>query len=235
MAIIQPAVLRYREPFFRRVIAAAEDAGIHIDVFGGEVPAEVRARGDSSNADFVRALGTRELTIRGRNLFFKATAPILRGGYDLVILEHAVRNIETYELLVRLGGRRIAFCGHGRTYTKNVTQRQEAFKHWLTRQATWFFGYTAGGVDAVVERGFPRNRTTVFNNTIDTAALREDLSAISDSEVLEFSCHRDLRVGLPPFGGHPDRPSDARQERMHSWVQRERVTPRSSVPRLHVW
>jgi glycosyltransferase involved in cell wall biosynthesis len=204
VAIIQPAVLRYREPFFRRLIAAAEDAGIHIDVFGGEVPTEVRAREDSSNADFVRALGTRELTIRGRKLFLKAMAPILRGSYDLVILEHAVRNIETYELLVRLGGRRIAFWGHGRTYTKNVSPRQEAFKYWLTRQATWFFGYTAGSVDAVVERGFPRNRSTVLNNTIDTVALREDLSAISDSEVLEFSCHRDLRASTALYLGGID-------------------------------
>ena len=42
-------------------------------------------------------------------------------------------------------------------------------------------------------------------------------------------------VRFPPFGGHPDRLGDARRERMHSWVRRERVTPRSSVPMLRVW
>ena len=42
-------------------------------------------------------------------------------------------------------------------------------------------------------------------------------------------------LGLPPFGGHPDPLGTAWQERMHSWVPRERVTPRSSVPRLPAW
>lgn len=193
VAIIQPAVPHYRVPFFTRLIAAAEDEGIHIDVFGGQAPTQIRARGDFSDAAFVRSLSTREVKIGGSAIFYKSTAPILRGGYDLVIVEHAVRNIETYELLVRLRGRRLAFWGHGRTYNKHVSPRQEALKYWLARQATWFFGYTERGVDAVVKHGFPRNRTTVLNNTIDTAALRAELSTISDNDVLEFSRHHDLR------------------------------------------
>ena len=204
VAIIQPAVPQYRVPFFTRLIAAAAEQGIHIDVFAGETPMETRARGDSSDAAFVRALGTRELAIHGRALFYKSTAPILRGDYDLVILEHAVRNIETYELLVRLGRRRVAFWGHGRTYTKSVSPRQESFKYWLARRATWFFGYTERSVEAVVERGFPRDRTTVLNNTIDTAALRSDLSEISDSDVLAFSRRHDLRGSTALYLGGID-------------------------------
>jgi glycosyltransferase involved in cell wall biosynthesis len=204
VAIIQPAVAHYRVPFFTRLIAAAEDEGIHIDVFGGEPPTEIRARRDFSNAAFVRALDTKELKIRGRAMFYKSTDPIIRGGYDLVILEHAVRNIETYELLVRLRGPRIAFWGHGRTYNKHVSPLQEALKYWLARQATWFFGYTGRGVDAVVEHGFPRNHTTVLNNAIDTAALRADLSNISDDDVVEFSRHHDLRGSTALYLGGID-------------------------------
>jgi glycosyltransferase involved in cell wall biosynthesis len=193
VAIIQPAVPLYRVPFFTRLMAAAEEEGIDIDVFGGETPTEIRARGDSSDAAFVGVLSTHELKFRGRSLFYKSTDPVRRGGYDLVILEHAIRNIETYELLVRLRGRRVAFWGHGRTYTKKISPRQASFKYWLARRATWFFGYTAGGVEAVIAHGFPRGRTTVLNNTIDTAALRADLFMLSDSEVLEFSRQHDLR------------------------------------------
>ena len=204
VAIIQPAVPLYRVPFFTRLIAAGEEEGINIDVFGGEMPTEIRARGDSSDAAFLHALSTRELKFRGRALFYKSTAPVRRGGYHLVILEHAVRNIETYELLVRLRGRRVAFWGHGRTYTKKVSALQASFKYWLARRATWFFGYTAGGVEAVIEHGFPKDRTTVLNNTIDTAALRADLSMISDSEVLEFSRHHDLRGSTALYLGGID-------------------------------
>ena len=204
VAIIQPTIPQYRVPLFTRLIAAAEQDGIHIDVFGGETPTETRSREDSSDAAFIHSLGTREHMIRGRPLFYKSTAPILRGGYDLVILEHAVRNIETYELLLRLRGRRIAFWGHGRTYTKNVTARHESFKYWLARRSTWFFGYTEHGVDAVVEHGFPRNRTTVLRNTIDTAALRADLSTITDADLQEFSHHHDLRGSTALYLGGID-------------------------------
>lgn len=204
VAIIQPAIPQYRVPFFTRLIAAAGEEGIQIDVFGGETPTETRARGDTSDAPFIRSLDTRELKIRGRTLFYKSTAPIRRIGYDLVIVEHAVRNVETYELLVRLKGRRVAFWGHGRTYTKYVSPLQDALKYWLARRATWFFGYTERGVDSVVEHGFPRNRTTVLNNAIDTAALRSDLSMISDRDVMEFSRDHDLRGSTALYLGGID-------------------------------
>ena len=193
VAIVQPAVLQYSVPFLTRLIAAADQEDVHIDVFQGETPSAIRARDDAGDARFVRSLGTREWTVRGRAVFYKSPAPVLGGNYDLVILEQAVRNIESYELLARLGRRRIAFWGHGRTYTKDVSPRQEALKHWLTQRATWFFGYTQRGVDAVIEHGFPRDRTTVLNNTIDTLALGADLSAISESNVADFSRQHDLR------------------------------------------
>ena len=154
VAIVQPAVPQYRVPFFTRLITDAEKDGIHIDVFAGKTPTEIRARGDASDSDFFHRLSTHELRIRRRSLFYKSTTPVLRGGYDLVILEHGVRNMETYELLIRLGGQRIAFWGHGRTYTKSVSLQQEWFKYWLGRRATWFFGYTERGVDAVVAQDF---------------------------------------------------------------------------------
>lgn len=204
VAIVTTSFPQYSVPFFTRLIAAAEADGIRIDVFRGETPSEIRARDDSAEAAFVRALNTREWTFRGSSLFYKSPAAVLRGGYDLVILEQAVRNIESYELLVRLGSRRIAFWGHGRTYTKDVSRLQESFKHWLTQRATWFLGYTERGVNAVVERGFPRDRTTVLNNTIDTVALRADLSAVSTSEVDEFSRHHDLRGSTALYLGGLD-------------------------------
>jgi glycosyltransferase involved in cell wall biosynthesis len=204
VAFVYPSVPHYSVPFLTRLIAAAEEDGIHIDVFGGKAPSALRAREDSGYAPFVRALRTREWLVRGRALLYKSPAPVLRGGYDLVILEQAVQNIESYELLARFGRRRIAFWGHGRTYTKAVSPRQEALKQWLTQRGTWFFGYTQPGVDTVVEHGFPRDRTTVFNNTIDTVALRADLSAVSDTEVADFSRHHDLRGSTALYLGGLD-------------------------------
>lgn len=204
VAIVQPSIPQYTVPFLTKLITTAENECIHIDVFCGETPTVIRARDDSGDAPFVRALSTHEWKFRGTALFYKSPFPVRRGGYDLVILEHAVRNIETYELLVRLGSRRIAFWGHGRTYTKHVSPFQESFKQWLTQRATWFFGYTGRGVDTVVERGFPRERTTVLNNTIDTVGLRADLSAVSTSVLDEFARSHDLRGNTALYLGGLD-------------------------------
>lgn len=204
VAIIQPSVPQYRVPLFVRLIAAAAEHGIDIDVFRGETPTVYRDRDDAGDAPFVRQLGTREFSIRGSTLFYKSVASIRRGDYDLVIIEQAIRNLEAYELITRLGGRRVAFWGHGRTYTQDLSPRRDAFKYWLTRRATWFFGYTDRGVNSVVEHGFPRRRTTVLRNSIDTNALRADLATISDAEVMEFSRQHDLRGNTALYVGGLD-------------------------------
>lgn len=204
VAIVQPAILQYRVPFFIRLIAAARQDGIQIDVFKGATPSAIRAREDSGDATFSHPLRTREWRVRGKALFYKSPGPVRRGEYDLVVLEQAVRNIESYELLACLGWRRIAFWGHGGTYTKTVSPCQEAVKYWLARRATWFFGYTQRGVDSMVEHGFPRSRTTVLNNTIDTDALQEDLSGISDTEMAKFSRLHDLRGSTALYLGGLD-------------------------------
>lgn len=205
VAVIQPSVPKYRVPLFVRLIAAAAEQGVHIDVYRGETPTEDRDRDDAGDAPFVHLLDTRELSIQGLKLFYKSVTTIRRGDYDLVIIEHAVHNLEAYELLARLGRRRVAFWGHGRTYTKGVPSHQEAFKYWLTRRATWFFGYTERGVDAVVEHGFPRKRTTTLRNTIDTSALSADLATISEAELLKFSHQHDLRGATALYLGGLDK------------------------------
>jgi glycosyltransferase involved in cell wall biosynthesis len=204
VAIVQPAILQYSVPLFSRLIAAAGQEGIHIDVFQGETPSAIRDREDSGDATFVRELRTRERTVLGKALFYRSPAPVQRGKYDLVILEQAVRNIESYQLLARLGRQRIALMGHGRSYTTNPSRLQESLKYWLTRRVTWFFGYTQRGVDAVVEHGFPQDRTTVLNNTLDTSALQADLFAVSDTEVDRFSEEHDLRGSTALYLGGLD-------------------------------
>ncbi|MCQ4079688.1 glycosyltransferase [Streptomyces sp. RB6PN25] len=94
------------------------------------------------------------------------------------MLEQALHNLETYPLLltqligrVRSGGPRLAFWGHGRTYTKPASRLESFAKDTLTRCGAWFFAYTEGGAAHVASRGFPRERITVVRNSIDTAAL----------------------------------------------------------------
>lgn len=188
VAIIHPWMPHYRKAFFERLIEALRRDGVVVDVFFGDVPREWVERNDAILPEGMTKLDTRFFPLFGRNLSVKSLRELRsRGPYDLVIVEQAIRNIETYRLLMpnRIA-RAIAFWGHGRTYTLEKGPFEERFKQFLTRRGSWFFGYTNGGVDSVVSNGFARDRTTVVNNSIDTASLKSDLAGVEPGDLKTF-------------------------------------------------
>jgi len=178
VAIVHPWLPQYRVPFFRALKSVAADRDITIDVFHGEVPPEWRARGDANVVpEVAKPLRTKWVGFGGRRLAFRDLRPLRTAGpYDLIVVEQAVRNVESYRLLFGPSSRRVAMWGHGRTYTKQTARLQERVKQWLTSRSRWFFAYTQGGADAVIRSGFPAGRVTVVQNTIDSTTLRESVS-----------------------------------------------------------
>ena len=123
---------------------------------------------------------------------------------DLLILEHAVRNLETYTLIARLGFKKVAFWGHGRTYTKAVPKKQEALKYALARRAAWFFSYTEGGKAALARNGVRAEKITVLGNSFDTSTLSRQLTGISDEDISRFVRNYDLSGKTALFIGGLD-------------------------------
>lgn len=192
IAIIHPWLPQYRVEFFKRLVSEGAARDIEIDVFYGATPPEWRARSDSGIPDGFTQLATRFLTFKSRSFNWKSIRSIRNlKSYDLIIVEQAVRNIETYELLLR--GAPLAFWGHGRTYTRPVHAQQDRFKQWLGRRSKWFFAYTQGGQEAMIEAGMARERVSVVQNSIDTAGLHGAVRAIEESALSEFRTKHDLR------------------------------------------
>ncbi len=205
IAVVHPWLPKYRVKFFELLRRRGAEIGIEFVIFYGDAPPEWRARGDTSVATWATALRTRFLTFRGRTLILKSLRPITRSGpYDLIIVEQAVRNLETFRLIIQ--STPIAFWGHGATYTKQVGRVQEAVKQWLTGRGCWFLAYTRGGGDAVTRAGFPAARVTVLNNASDTAALSVDLASITPAEISHFVKTYDLRGKTALFLGGLDEP-----------------------------
>lgn len=205
VAIIHPWFPQYRAPFFERLIAHAKSRGIEIDVFFGSPPPEWGERGDSVTAAYATLLPTRFFKLGGKSLALKSLRPFMdREPYDLVIVEQAVRNLETFSLIFGPYKRRLAFWGHGRTYTEKIGKFQEFVKMWLTRRGNWFFAYTSGGARAVVSAGFPEDRTTVVQNSINTEQLSREVLAVSQSELTAFKGRFDLRGQTALFIGGLD-------------------------------
>lgn len=205
VAIIHPWFPQYRKPFFDELIRLGAAQGLEIDIFYGAPPPEWKDRGDSVSHPKATPLRTRFYSFGGKNLVFKSLQEFWRRGpYDLVVLEQAVRNLETYVLLLRRGGANLAFWGHGKTYTKPVGRIQEKIKSLLTNRADWFFSYTNGGADAVIDAGFDPTHITVVRNSIDSKRLRSSIEALTDDQVESFSERYDLKGKTGLFIGGLD-------------------------------
>lgn len=207
VAIIQPWLPRYREGFYRELTQKAGKENIEVKVFFGQTPPEWVARQDQSTAEWATFLPTRRIKVGSRGLFLKDLSRLRESGpWDLIVVEQAVRNLESFLLLVRPASRRLAFWGHGKTYTEKVSGLQEKLKSWLTRRGDWFFAYTQGGREALVDSGFPENRITVVNNSTDTEGLRQEMSAISAHDVAQYQHELDLTAKTALYIGGLDRP-----------------------------
>ncbi|OZF51289.1 hypothetical protein CH291_06910 [Rhodococcus sp. 14-1411-2a] len=180
---------QYRLAFFQRLSEKLESSDIDLTVYYGETPPEWKKRNDSRTPDGMFCLPTKFTRFGGRLVSRKDVSDLRSAGpFDLLILEQAIRNVETYQIVLnqRRYCKDIAMWGHGRTYTKKKTNLEERLKQALTRKSSWFFGYTDAGVQEVERNGFPSSSTTVVQNTIDADSLRRDLSSVTAEEIAEF-------------------------------------------------
>ncbi|MEU9173151.1 glycosyltransferase [Streptomyces sp. NPDC048420] len=181
ITVVQPYVPHYRVPFFGRVRERLDAADCTLEVLHGPPPPSVAARRDAAPCAGAVQVPTRQLTAPGgRSLFWHQVWPRAIAA-DAVVLEQALHNLEAYWLLLRQrmqsaagpAAPRIAFWGHGRTYTAETSRLQAVAKDAVTRRANWFFAYTERGAAHVAARGFPGDRITVLRNCVDTTELAE--------------------------------------------------------------
>jgi glycosyltransferase involved in cell wall biosynthesis len=196
VTVIHPWLPQYRLAFFAAAIDRLADAGVELTVAHGDPPPDVARRGDDVTAPWAVALPTRAVHVGGRALLHHRTRDVTRGR-DLVIVEHAIRNLESYPVAVRQGrgGPRLALWGHGRTYTKQVTGIESRLKNQLARRAHWFFAYTAAGAAHVAELGVDPDRITVVQNSVDTEALAHAAARVTPEQVRDLQRSLDLTPG----------------------------------------
>lgn len=200
LLIVQGYVPEYRVPFFRDLRSSLAPLGIEVHLVAGEPRGDLALRGDAASPDVVDAVVRQTYYPR---VSASLSRKDLRGALrtyrpDAVIVEQALKNLETYPLLARTGwrgGPRVGMWGHGRTYSTAQSPRAAATKDWLTRRSDWFFAYTQDGGDYLAQHGYDPERITVVNNTIDTVDLSAHLSAVAAQDVATFRARHGLVPG----------------------------------------
>lgn len=169
-------------------------------------------RADDLSGDIADYLVQNKIRRLGSRVFLSRDlgSPLSDFRPDMVIVEQAIKNLESWPLILRSGKRgrpSVAMWGQGRSYSTSQSKAEAAVKQWLTRKSDWFFSYTQAGADHVTENGFPLDRITVLHNSTDTRALQLELTKITPSELLKFREMHNLHLGKTAvyIGGLDDR------------------------------
>jgi len=181
VAFLTRVLTHYRVPFHQIVRQRLAREGVHYRLLYGR-PSETEAeKNDLGSIDWAEPVRCTYLG-GGRLSWLDITG---LGETDLVIIGQENSLLNNYALIAeRLVGRRVAFFGHGKNFqSANPNGRAERFKRfWITR-VDWWFAYTELSADIVARAGFPRERITVFNNAIDTSAIRNQIAGLEPAEV----------------------------------------------------
>jgi glycosyltransferase involved in cell wall biosynthesis len=196
VTLLHPWLPAYRVPFFSSLIEWLAREQVDLEVWYGAAPPEVVARKDATYPTWARRSPTRFVRVGNRTLSFHAL-PRRSLRADLLIMEQAIRNVETYPALARsmARGTPLALWGHGRTYTKAHSSLEEQWKRMLTLRARWFFAYTQGGAELVVADGFSRERVTVVQNSVSTDEIDAARRQTETFEIEAFRARHSLVDG----------------------------------------
>lgn len=172
--MVLPWLRQYVTRFFGLLRERLGDAGVEFELIYATPSGTAGGRGDTAQLDWAQHVERRELRLGRYSIAWQPYLRIIRDA-DLVVVQQATRDVLNYLLLAHqaLGGPRVAFWGHGRSFlaTSGLQRASERVKALLTRQSHWFFAYNDLTADVLVEKGYPVDRITVIDNSIDTLSL----------------------------------------------------------------
>jgi L-malate glycosyltransferase len=241
IVVIQEVLPQYRVPLFEMLRDGLDDHGVELTLVYGQGTAAYQARRDALQLPWAHAVHNKVVALP-RTEATLTWQPVVRKALsaDLVVVEHANRHLTNYLLLAMRAakiGPRVAFWGHGANLqSRRPDGFRERWKAVTTRMPHWWFAYTEGSADRVASRGFPRERITVLQNSIDTSAYHgAEVPRDPHGCVYLGSLYADKRIGflleageliarqLPTFtltivGDGPHRDLVTAASRRHAWL-----------------
>jgi N-acetylglucosaminyldiphosphoundecaprenol N-acetyl-beta-D-mannosaminyltransferase len=176
----------YRLRFFELLRARLDEAGVDLDVAHGGAPISNANAGDHRTLQWAVPLEEKRLSYGHRSVELRPTWKTAFEA-DLLITEDGIRNVDTLRYLAarRRGGLPTAFWGMGRVVHKPVTALERRCKLELQKRVDWYFAYTDGTADWLRSAGFPDDRITAVQNSVDTSALSTARANVTEARASE--------------------------------------------------
>jgi L-malate glycosyltransferase len=197
VAIIQRRLTHYRVPLFESLRAHLAERGIELRLLHGDPTEAERTKRDQGELTWAEYLPTRYFA-DGRLLWQPFANRVT--NCDLIVVTQENKHLHNLPLVLNpWRQQKVAFWGHGRNLqSRNPNGVGERFKRWTTTRVDWWFVYTDLSAELVRSDGFPPDRITVLNNSIDTEALRSAIRLANQRPREEI--RKSLGIGNGPVG-----------------------------------
>ncbi|WP_270807974.1 glycosyltransferase family 4 protein [Aeromonas sp. QDB25] len=174
--VIQRRMTHYRLAFFNSLREHCQNNGIELQVAYGTATTAENAKQDGAELSWGKKLKTHYL-FDGKICW----QPFARYLVDTDAVVVALENKLLYNFIPQFFYKKLKFIywGHGANLQGNPKSLRERFKRRVARYADWWFGYTQMSVPLIERSGFPTERITVLNNSIDTAELAAQCAAVT--------------------------------------------------------
>jgi glycosyltransferase involved in cell wall biosynthesis len=213
ITIIQRIVPHYRVPFFEALHHELVRSGIEVRlIYGQEFPGTVPCSVMMEYPWAVR-IDNRYLNSPFGQLVWQPCLGELQDS-ELIVLEQANSLLLNYWLMAnqKSGKFKLAFWGHGRNFQVGHRHSwRERMKKWFSTRVDWWFAYTELSAELVRKAGFPRDRITIVQNTIDTNELRSAITEVTQADLRALRAYLNLpstHVGLYCGGMYSDKQLD---------------------------
>ena len=186
--IFYKSIPQYRRAFFEKLRERLVSEGIDLELIYGRPAREDAAKGDSVELSWAVKAGSASLRCAGRELIWQKGLARVRPG-DLVIVEQASKLLLNYVLFVagRAGLIHLGFWGHGRSdRLRPLTGVGEFAKRYMSRRVWWWWAYNEQSAAHVRDLGYPDERVTRVQNSIDTRSLTARAASIGRPELADL-------------------------------------------------
>jgi glycosyltransferase involved in cell wall biosynthesis len=178
VVIIQRTLKTYRIPFYQKLKEKCTQDNIELIIIYGKD--DVLTFNDA-DLEWGISINNIKYNVLGHHLYYQPISKYIKGA-DLIIVEQASKLIINYYLwlLNLLGIKKLAFWGHGKNFqAKNKNSISEKIKRVMSKHVYWWFAYNDLSAKIVESFGYPKERITIVNNSIDTNYLDKKAKSIN--------------------------------------------------------
>jgi glycosyltransferase involved in cell wall biosynthesis len=193
VCIVQAVAKQYRLPFFDRLQARLASEGILLSVVYSAPNKREALRKDAVDLPTTYGRKIRAFWSPSYRVLYQPSLTHALSA-DMVIVEQASKHVLNYQLaMLRFFGLvRLAYWGHGRNWQHDGEEWMEPIKHALMPGADWWFAYTKKIARYVEDSGFPADRITVVQNSVDVDAFKKAVEAFDHAQ--QQVLRRDLGI-----------------------------------------